>query len=104
MSNSQVPAYSSYNIANLDALQNSSANLASYNQQLTNDIRSLQYIINAVRENWQNEAGNDIGSIMHNLNEGMKLLSDNIQPVIGKYVETLNQIVVETKINQGRSL
>lgn len=95
---------STYDIANIDALENSASNLANYNQQLTNDIKSLRYVIKAVNENWQNEAGNDIQSIMANLNTGMQTLCDNIQPVIGKYVETLNQMVAETKINQGRSL
>lgn len=100
----QNQAGSTYDIANVPALENSSANLANYNQQLTNNIKSLEYVMNSINQNWQNESGNDINSIMNNLNNGINTLSENIQPVIGKYVETLNQIVVETKVNQNRSL
>ena len=99
-----MDGYSTYNIANVDALEHSSSNLANYNQQLTNYIKSLEYIIKSVRDNWQNESGNDLESIMSNLNTGIRTLSESIQPVIGKYVETLNQMVVETRANQGRSL
>lgn len=92
-----------YDIANIEALQNSTSNLANYNQQLTNDIESLRYIIKAIRQNWQNEAGADLESITNNLDNGIKTLADGIQPIIRKYVETLNQIIAETNANQGRS-
>lgn len=102
--NASLDAGSSYYIASLDRLENSAANLASYNQQITNNARSLAYIVNSVRENWENENGQDIESILANLNDAIRVLSEDIQPVISTYVETLNRIVTETRLNQGKTL
>ncbi len=95
---------SSYEIVSLDRLENSAGNLASYNQQISNNIGSLKYIMKAILENWENEAGQDISSIMLNLNDAIKTLSEDIQPVITTYVKTLNNIVTETRANQNRTL
>ena len=95
---------SNYEIASVDALENSASNLANYNQQITSNVKTLEYIISAVRENWQNESGNDIESIMANLNSADKTLTETIQPVISKYVETLNQIVLDTRATQSREI
>lgn len=95
---------SNYYIASLDRLENSAANLASYNQQITNNASSLTYIVNSVRENWENENGQDIESILANLNDAIRVLSEDIQPVISTYVETLNRIVTETRLNQGKTM
>lgn len=93
---------SNYIIKSLPELEKSAAELANYNQKLTNNISSLKYIINQIQTNWENSDGRDIESIMKNLNTLMNTMSENIQPVIAKYVETLNNMVAETKIIQSR--
>lgn len=95
---------SDYKIENLENLETSSANLAKYNQQITDNVNSLNYILKSIRENWENEAGEDIQSILLNLNDNISTLKNEIQPIIAKYVDTINQIVTETRINQNRDL
>lgn len=95
---------SNYDIASLSGLENSAARLAKYNQEISNNASSLQYVVNAIRENWENEQGKDIESVMTNLNDAIKTLSEEIQPVITTYVESLNRIVTETRANQSKSL
>jgi len=95
---------SSYELSNLDQLESSAANLARYEQQIANNVKSLGFIINSVKQNWENEAGEDIQSILLNLNANISTLGDEIQPVIRKYVEAINQIVTETRLNQSRNI
>lgn len=95
---------SSYEIVSIDRLENSAGNLANYNQQITNNVGSLKSVMNAMSENWENEDGQDINSILLNLNDAIKSLSEEIQPVITTYVKSLNQIVAETRANQSKTL
>lgn len=94
---------STYEISSIDGLENSAGTLANYNQQISNNIASLKYVMNAVQENWENSDGQDINSIMTNLNDAIKSLSEEIQPVIATYVKSLNQIVTETRATQSRT-
>lgn len=96
--------FSNYEISNLDQLENSAANLAKNDQQIANCTRSLEYIIKAVQQNWENESGEDIQSILLNLNNNISTLRDEIEPIIRKYIETLNQIVAETRLNQSKNI
>lgn len=95
--------YSNYEIASLERLENSAGNLANYNQQITNNARSLQYILTSIQENWENEQGQDVDSVLKNLSDAIKTLTEDIQPVISTYVESLNTIVTETRTTQGRT-
>ena len=95
---------SDYRIESIDRLENSAGNLASYNQQLTNDADSLKYIMNSIESNWENSEGQDIQSIMKNISDAIAVLSESIQPVIATYIENLNTIVAETKVNQSRTI
>lgn len=94
---------SSYHISSLNRLEESASNLEAYNQQITNNANSIAYIIKAVRENWQNEEGQDIESILVNLNDAVTFLTENIQPIITTYVGSLNKIVEETRVNQNKT-
>ncbi len=95
---------SNYEIKNLSQLETSSSNLANYEQRIANNSSSLKYILTAVENSWQNEAGADIQSILASLRNSIKILEEEIQPVISEYATILNQIVTDTRMNQSQSL
>lgn len=93
-----------FEINNLGALIESANNLTRYNQEISSYINSLNYVINAVQNNWQNEAGADIQSILVELRNCIAKLENNIQPTMNKFVQTINTIAAETEATQGQSI
>lgn len=93
-----------YDIRNIDQLENSTATLSSSNQKVANNAQSLAYILNQIRTNWQNEAGADLASIISELEKCISSLQTAINPTVEKYVETMNTLVAESRSNQNRSL
>lgn len=91
-----------YEIANINLLESSAANLSIYNRKLTDYAENLKSILNSIRQNWENENGQDIQSITKSIDESIKALTGSIQPVITNYVKTLNLIVSETRATQNR--
>lgn len=96
--------YGDYRIANLDKLEENAGNLANYSNELTNHANSIEYIMRSIKENWENEDGQDIQAILTNLESAIKTLTLDIQPVLSKYFDILNNIVYETRETQGRTL
>lgn len=95
---------STYEIGDLNQLENSAASLARYNQEITNNTSSLSYILRSVNENWQNEQGQDIQSIMTSLEDSIRVLNEDIQPILKEYSTTINNVVTETRATQSRDL
>ena len=93
-----------YDIASLERLEESASALARYNQSLTNDGQSLDYIMKTISENWENEEGQDIESIMEKLKETLKTIRSDLQPTIANYVTIINTIVADTKKNQSGAI
>lgn len=89
-----------YIINSLDALEESVNALARYRQNLGVDSSNLGEAIRVLQDNWQNESGSDIQSIMLALNDAKKSIDEEIIPTIGNYVNIINEIVLETKQNQ----
>lgn len=93
-----------YEIKNVDQLETSVADLASSNQKIISDAASLAYIIKAIKENWENESGKDLDSILTELASCTDKLQNTINPVVDKYVQTITTLVAESKRIQGQSL
>ena len=93
-----------YDIASLERLEESASALAWNNQSLTNDGQSLDYIMKTISENWENEEGQDIESIMEKLKETLKTIRSDLQPTIANYVTIINTIVADTKKNQSGAI
>jgi protein-arginine kinase activator protein McsA len=93
-----------YKIENLTVIENCAARLARYNQTLANDANSIDYVIKLVNQNWQNEQGEDLASILNNLTKCVSTIENELNPTLAKYVETLNKIVLETRSNQSNQL
>lgn len=92
-----------YEIRNVDELENSAANLATYNQKITNNASSIKWVLGQIQENWENEAAADLASIIEGLTECINNLNNTISPTIAKYVTTMNTLVAETRRNQSQS-
>ena len=93
-----------YNINSVTDLENSAGALASYNQAITNNVSSLEYVMKAVQANWENENGQDLQSTIQNLNDAIAVLENEIQPLLKNYVENLYNIANETKSHQRASI
>lgn len=93
-----------YDIRNIDELESSTATLASTNQKVSNDIASLAFILNEIRTNWQNEAGADLASIIKELEDCINKVQTAINPTVGKYVTTMNNLVAESRSTQSRTM
>lgn len=93
-----------YEIKDIDRLESSAADLASSNQKISSDAASLTQILNEIRQSWENESGTDLQSILTELDGCIKKIQTAINPVVGKYVETMNTLVAESRTTQNKTL
>lgn len=93
-----------YDIKSIDNLESSAATLASTNQKVSTDVVSLTYILNQIKANWQNEAGADLASIIKELEDCINRIQSAINPTVGKYVDTMNNLVAESRSTQSRTM
>lgn len=93
-----------YEIEDFDQLESSAADLANSNQKILGDASSLTYIIKQIRANWQNETGKDINSALTELEACTDKIQNAINPVVGKYVETMNTLVAESRRIEGQTV
>lgn len=93
-----------YIIRSLNSLETTASSLDSNNNVLINDINSLKYICRTIRENWENDQGQDLASILSTLDNTIGTLENELVPVIKKYVEVVNTVVAESRKNQSTSL
>lgn len=93
-----------YIIRSLNSLETTASSLDSNNNVLINDINSLKYICRTIRENWENDQGQDLASILSTLDNTIGTLENELVPIIKKYVEVVNTVVAESRKNQSTSL
>ncbi len=93
-----------YDIKSIDNLESSTSNLATINQKVSSDVASLAYILNSIKINWQNETGADLASIITELEGCINRLQNAITPTVGKYVDTMNNLVAESRSTQSRTM
>lgn len=80
---------------NAENLANSTGNLATFNQELSNNIESIKFIANEIKSNWTNDTlGNDINTSLSKLNECIDKINTVVFPVLNQYVETMNTLAV----------
>lgn len=92
-----------YEIRDIGGLETSTQELANSNQKVSADVTSLEYIINQIKENWQNDAGTDLASIINELESCISKLKNAINPTVSKYVDTMNTLVAESKSIQQKT-
>lgn len=93
-----------YNIQNVDWLEQDASDLATQKQKVYECVEQIKLLINDIKSNWENEAGADLQSIITELEKFDHILLSAINPVVSKYVETMNILVAESRSNQNRSL
>lgn len=93
-----------YDIKSIDGLETSTSELATTNQKVSNDVASLAYILNEIKTNWQNEAGADLASIITELEGCINKVQTAINPTVGKYVTTMNNLVAESRSTQSKTM
>lgn len=93
-----------YEIRDINQLEGSTQELANTNQKVTSDVSSLEYILKEIRENWQNDEGTDIMSIVAELEQCINKLRVAITPTVGRYVDTMNSLVAESRATQNKSM
>ncbi|HBA37939.1 MAG TPA: hypothetical protein DCY94_04390 [Firmicutes bacterium] len=93
-----------YEIRNLDDLENSVSDLLRVNENIRKNADSMQYIIKQVKINWENEAGQDLASILQELEECANKIEGAIIPTVDKYVSVMNTLVQESRSTQSNTL
>lgn len=93
-----------YDIRDINALEVSTQELANTNQKVATDTSSLEYIIKEIKNNWQNEAGSDLMSVISELETCINTMRNAINPTVGKYVDTMNTLVAESRATQNKSM
>lgn len=93
-----------YDIRSVDQLETSTASLATINQKVSNDIASLNYILNEIKSNWQNEEGADITSAVAELEKCISKVQSAINPTVGRYVDTMNSLVANSRSTQSKTM
>lgn len=93
-----------YDITSVDQLETSTADLATINQNVSTNVTSLASVLNDIKTNWQNEAGADLASIIKELEDCINKLQTAINPTVGKYVETMNTLVANSRSTQSRTI
>ena len=82
-------------INNVENMKESVANIASYNQKLSNDMASIEYIINQINANWISEEADKLSEI-NNLQALKDEFTNNVLPVLEKVVTTMNELIADT--------
>lgn len=93
-----------YDIRNVNLLENTVSDLATTSQNVVKNAESLQYVLNEIKTNWQNEEGQDIQSIIAELEGCITTLKSAIAPTISKYVGTMNTLVADSRATQNRTI
>lgn len=93
-----------YEIKDVNALEESAGNLATYSQNLVNNTNSLSYILETVNNLWQNENGQDKASYVSTLNDCIKEIKETIIPTLNRYVETMNTLAASTRTTQSNTV
>ena len=81
-------------IHNVENMKESVANIASYNQKLSNDMASIEYIINQINANWISEEADKISAI-NNLENLKNEFNNEILPVLEQIVLTMNEMIAK---------
>ena len=81
-------------INNVENMKESVANIASYNQKLSNDMASIEYIINQINANWISEEADKISAI-NNLENLKNEFNNEILPVLEQIVLTMNEMIAK---------
>ena len=82
-------------INNGGKMEESVANIASYNQKLSNDMASIEYIITQINANWISEEADKLSEI-NNLQALKDEFTNNVLPVLEKVVTTMNELIADT--------
>ena len=82
-------------INNVGKMEESVANIASYNQKLSNDMASIEYIITQINANWISEEADKLSEI-NNLQALKDEFTNNVLPVLEKIVTTMNELIADT--------
>ena len=82
-------------INNVGKMEESVANIASYNQKLSNDMASIEYIITQIDANWISEEADKLSEI-NNLQALKDEFTNNVLPVLEKVVTTMNELIADT--------
>ena len=82
-------------INNVGKMEESVANIASYNQKLSNDMASIEYIITQINANWISEEADKLSEI-NNLQALKDEFTNNVLPVLEKVVTTMNELIADT--------
>lgn len=93
-----------YEIRDINELEIDTQELANSNKKILSDAEELDNIIMEIKRNWQNETGTDIESIITELENCTNKLKNTITPTIEKYVNTMNKLIVDSKIAQNNSI
>ena len=82
-------------INNVGKMEESVANIASYNQKLSNDMASIEYIITQINANWISEEADKLSEI-NNLQALKDEFTNNVLPVLEKVVTTMYELIADT--------
>ena len=82
-------------INNVGKMEESVANIASYNQKLSNDMASIEYIIIQINANCISEEADKLSEI-NNLQALKDEFTNNVLPVLEKVVTTMNELIADT--------
>ena len=82
-------------INNVGKMEESVANIANYNQKLSNDMASIEYIITQINANWISEEADKLSEI-NNLQALKDEFTNNVLPVLEKVVTTMNELIADT--------
>ena len=89
-------------INNVENMKESVANIASYNQKLSNDMASIEYIINQINANWISEEADKISAI-NNLENLKNEFNNEILPVLEQIVLTMNEMIAKVVATSSNS-
>lgn len=83
-------------VKNVSAVSESLGEIASYNQQLYQEVEAIGNICSKISSAWISEE-NDYQSTIDNLNRLKNDFETNIEPVLSQFIKTMNAYLVETQ-------
>lgn len=93
-----------YDINNLSELENSVTELFNVNEKIKGNTNSLESIIKQINQNWTNDEGEDITSILKELDDCVQKLAGAIIPTVDEYVSTMNTLAENSRKTQSNTI
>ena len=89
-------------IISLKGLKKNLSNMISHRRKLNSDNNDLIDAIKKLKENWQNDKGRDIESIIEGLNDVQSIIEEDLLEMVSNCIDEMTDIIALAENNNTK--